>query len=120
MGDPQAMKRKADSGSVGPFIQNFLQKTSNAGTCKIWSKVTDVSCLLIIEFTIYFNLLFIRCQIVNSDSCLTLSAFSVNTNRNCIISNIHHTSDDARLGIDNHANMSCAGNNARIIGKEKG
>ena len=119
MGDSQKTKRKAESGSVGTFIQNRRQKTSNAGTWKILSQVTDILCLLIIEFTIYFNLLFTRCQILNNNSYLTLSAVSVNTSHNCNISNIQHTTNDACLGIDSHVDMSCAGKNARIIGIEE-
>ena len=40
--------------------------------------------------------------------------------RDCIISNIQHTAEDARLGIDSHADMSYAGKNARIIRIEEG
>ena len=82
MEDSQTMKRKAESGSVGTFIQNCCQRTSNAGTWKIRSRVTGILCLLNIEFTIYFNLLFTRYQIVNNDCYLTLSAASVNSSCN--------------------------------------
>ena len=68
----------------------------------------------------YTSSLFTRCQLHEPNNPLTLSAIHVDSSKYHTISNIHLKTDGGRLGIDSHADMSCAGKHARIVGIEEG
>ena len=67
----------------------------------------------------YISLLFTCCQLNKPRKHLTLSAIHVNSNKHHTISNIKLKTGEGRLGIDSHADMSCAGKHARIVGIEE-
>ena len=67
----------------------------------------------------YTSSLFTRCQLYETNNPLTLSAIHVDSSK-YHISNIHLKTDEGRLGIDSHADMSYAGKHARIVGIEEG
>ena len=68
----------------------------------------------------YIPLSFTCCQLNKQNNQLTLSAIHVNSNKYNTISNIKIKTGEGRLGIDSHADMSCAGKHARIVGIEEG
>ena len=68
----------------------------------------------------YTYSLFIYCQPCEKNNHLTLSTIHVDSSGNHNISDIHLKSKDGRLGIDSHADMSCAGKHAKIVGIEEG
>ena len=68
----------------------------------------------------YTSSLFTCCQSYEPINYLTLSAIHVDSSKHHTISNIHLNTDEGRLGIDSHADMSCAGKHARIVGIEEG
>ena len=68
----------------------------------------------------YTYSLFICCQHYENKQYLTLSAIHVDSSIEQAISKIKSNPSEGRLGIDSHANMSCAGKQARIIAIEEG
>ena len=68
----------------------------------------------------YTYSVFTCCQTYKTINTLTISAIHFDSSGEKTISKFHSSSGDGRLGIDSHADMSCAEKQARIIGIEEG